>query len=202
MNEYWHITVICCVMCVDSSRIQIRFVGFLLESIISQCILGLKSTLGPLWHLTCFICQKKLFKALAVSAHCMLTACWGSLQSRSWILSFHKHVLHSFPKLLDVLGWYFQISATCDVPTETSPTRALWVCVMSCTEKIWTWTLMAKYHKVPSLHSATVQASSAGLSHWLLAVHQRIRIGPSASISRQNHRPINSGRAWKISSRY
>ena len=116
-----------------------------------------------------FHLSKKLFKALAVSAHCMLTACWGSLQSRSWILSFHN------PKLLDVLGSYFQISATCDVPTETSPTRALWVCVMTCTENIWTWTLMAKYHHFILPPSKHVQASSAGLSHWLLA---KIRIGP------------------------
>ena len=191
MNEYWHITVICCVMCVDSSRIQIRFVGFLLESIISQCILALKSTLGPLWHLTFFICQKKLFKALAVSAHCMLTACWGSLQSRSWILSFHKHVLHSFPKLLDVLGSYFQISATCDVPTETSPTRALWVCVVTCTENIWTWTLMAKYHHFILPPSKHVQVSSAGLSHWLLAVHQRRNASVHKSIHQSSKPSTN-----------
>ena len=187
MNEYWHITVICCVMCVDSSRIQIRFVGFLLESIISQWILGLKSTLGPLWHLTCFICQKKLFKALAVSAHCMLTACWGSLQSRSWILSFHKHVLHSSQSYWMFLAHIFRSLrlVTCQQkPPQQEPCGfALW--------HVLKWTLMAKYHHFILPPSKHVQVSSAGLSHWLLA-NQRIRIGPSASMSHQNHRPINS----------
>lgn len=142
-------------MCVDSSRIQIRFVGFLLESIISQCILGLKSTLGPLWHLTCFICQKNSSKR----SPCPHTVCWLRAEDHcnqdpeSLVCTNMCCTLSQSYWMF--LGWYFQISATCDLPTETSPTRALWVCVMTCTENIWTWTLMAKYHHFilpPSKH--------------------------------------------------